>query len=87
MSTPTTKQIDLIQSLTSRILAVDVSKLPTKAKAPAPARFTFNPQANAVAAQKVARDVLAKLDAGQLDTRFASNCIDDLMVQARRARA
>lgn len=83
----THKQIELIRNLTSRILAVDVSKLPTKAKAPAPARFTFNPQANAVAAQSVARDVLAKLDAGQFDTRFASNCIDDLMVQARRARA
>lgn len=87
MNHPTEKQTALIKSLTSRILAVDPSKLPTKAKAPAPARYSYNPQENAIAAQKVAQDVLAKLDAGELTVAFASNCIDDLMVQARRARA
>ena len=83
----TDKQIELIRNLTGRILALDPSKLPTKAKAPAPARFTFNPRENAIAAQKVASDVLAKLKAGELTVAFASNCIDDLMIQARRTRA
>jgi hypothetical protein len=87
MTQPTEKQTAFIRSLVDRILAVDPSKLPTKAKAPAPARYTFNPQENAIAAQALARDILAKLENGELTVAFASNCIGDLKVAARRAGA
>lgn len=83
----TDKQIDMIRGLANRILAVDVSSLPTKAKAPAPARFTFNPHANAVAAQKIASELLGRLDVEDLSIGTASAWISDLQVQVRRARA
>lgn len=82
----TKAQADFIRSLASRILDVNVEALPTKAKAAYPARFTFNPQANAAASQATARAVLAQLDAGEIVlSGHASNCINDLKVAARRA--
>ena len=83
----TENQIELIRSLATRILAVDVSALPTKAKAPAPARFTFNPQQNARAAQAIASELLARMETEELSIGTASAWISDLQVQVRRARA
>lgn len=81
----TEKQIELIRSLANRILAVDVSSLPTKAKALA--GFTFNPQQNACAAQTIASELLARLETEELSIGTASAWIGDLQVQVRRARA
>lgn len=81
----TEKQIELIRSLANRIMAVNVAALPTKAKAPA--GFTFNPQANAKAAQTIASELLGRLETEELSIGTASAWIDTLQVQARRARA
>lgn len=84
----TEAQAKFITDLANRILAVDLSALPTKAKAAYPARYTFNPRQNAEAAQVQAREALDGLAAGRfgIDGRVrASQIIDGLKVAARRA--
>ena len=51
-------QATFIADLANNILAVDVSKMPTKAKAKV--GFTFNPQANAIGSQRIAREALRR---------------------------
>ncbi|HQS95071.1 MAG: hypothetical protein B7X90_01865 [Novosphingobium sp. 17-62-19] len=83
MNVATEPQIAFINSLAARILAVDVSKLPTKAKAAV--GFKYNPQVNARDAQAQAAEKLAQIAAGQLTKIGASNAIEALKVAARRA--
>jgi hypothetical protein len=80
----TIKQIDLIKTLCDRILAVDARLLPTKAKAKYPACYTYNPQANAIEAQKIALELLSRLSVERLSVGTAMAWIADLKVQARR---
>jgi hypothetical protein len=82
----TENQANYITALAKQILAVDVSKLPTKAKAKV--GFTFNPQANAIGSQKIAQEALDGLAKGEfgIDGRvFPSQIIDGLKIAARRA--
>lgn len=81
----TEKQIELIRSLSHRILAVDVNALPSKAKAAA--GFTFNHQQNGRAAQTIAKELLGRLETEELSVGTACAWISDLQMQARRARA
>ena len=81
----TQAQIQTIKRLAARILAVDVSKLPVRAKAPA--GFTFSPQQNAAAAQRIANELTGRLETEELSIGTANAWISDLQVQVRRARA
>lgn len=82
MTQATEKQIELVRSLSERILAKPLDPKPTFKKSWNGRKVSSNE--NIELAQRIAREALGRIEANELTKDWASRYIDDLKTQAWR---